>query len=126
MPNEMEKIHPDAGSLGEVIIELNISCRNVAIYPRDHPSIEKFLNQAFNLLQNLFKLRTDITFVIGTVAISDFFDALRSARPYRKGLEIKETLALMKKEVGRAFDPFLLDNFIRRMHKALSDKGEMN
>jgi HD-GYP domain-containing protein (c-di-GMP phosphodiesterase class II) len=56
-----------------------------------------------------------------TVAISDFFDALRSARPYRKGLEIKEVLALMKKEVGRAFDPFLLDNFIRRMHKALSE-----
>lgn len=61
-----------------------------------------------------------------TVAISDFFDALRSARPYRKGLEIKETLPLMKKEVGRAFNPFLLDNFIRRMNKALSDKGEVN
>jgi len=75
MPNEMEKIHPDARSLGEVIIELNISCRNVAIYPRDHPSIEKFLNRAFNLLQNLFKLRTDITFVVGkdTLIIDGFY-----------------------------------------------------
>lgn len=75
MPNEMEKIHPDAGLLGEVIIELNISCRNVAIYPRDHPTIEKFLNRAFNLLQNLFKFRPGITFVVGkdTLIIDSFY-----------------------------------------------------
>ena len=53
------------------------------------------------------------------VSISDCFDALRSTRPYRKGLEIKEILAIMQKDTSRAFNPFLLENFIRRIDKAL-------
>ncbi len=56
-----------------------------------------------------------------TVAISDFFDALRSRRPYRKALEIKEVLGLMKRDAGGAFSPVLLDNFIRSIHGALSE-----
>jgi len=53
------------------------------------------------------------------VAISDCFDALRSTRPYRKGLEIREVLSMMKKDAESSFNPFLLENFIRRMTKAL-------
>ena len=53
------------------------------------------------------------------VAISDCFDALRSSRPYRKGLEIKEILSIMEKDSERGFNPFLLENFIRRMDKEL-------
>jgi HD-GYP domain-containing protein (c-di-GMP phosphodiesterase class II) len=53
------------------------------------------------------------------VSISDCFDALRSTRPYRKGLEIKEILAIMQKDTSSAFNPFLLENFIHRMDKAL-------
>jgi len=53
------------------------------------------------------------------VSISDCFDALRSTRPYRKGLEIKEILAIMQKDTSHAFNPFLLENFIRRIDKAL-------
>jgi HD-GYP domain-containing protein (c-di-GMP phosphodiesterase class II) len=54
------------------------------------------------------------------VAISDCFDALRSYRPYRKGLEIKEILPIMQKDSAHAFNPFLLENFILKMYKALS------
>ena len=54
------------------------------------------------------------------VSISDCFDALRSSRPYRKGLEIKETLKIMKKDAKSAFNPFLLENFIRRMAQVLN------
>ncbi len=53
------------------------------------------------------------------VAISDFFDALRSRRPYKRDLEIKEILVLMKKNSGREFNPFLVDNFSRIMMVAL-------
>lgn len=56
-----------------------------------------------------------------TVAISDFFDALRSRRPYRRSLEVKDVLSLMKRDAGGAFNPVLVDNFIRSMHKALSE-----
>ena len=54
------------------------------------------------------------------VAISDFFDALRSWRPYRKSMEIDETLALMKKNAGTDFNPFLVNNFVRAFLTATS------
>lgn len=53
------------------------------------------------------------------VTISDVFDALRSVRPYRKDLQTKEVLLIMKKDSG-AFNPVLLNNFMRRLDKALS------
>ena len=53
------------------------------------------------------------------VTISDVFDALRSVRPYRKDLSIKEVLLIMKKDGGRAFNPVLLHNFMRRLNEAL-------
>lgn len=56
-----------------------------------------------------------------TVAIADFFDALRSRRPYRKALEIKEVIGLMMRDSGGAFNSVLLDNFTRSMHRALSE-----
>jgi HD-GYP domain-containing protein (c-di-GMP phosphodiesterase class II) len=55
------------------------------------------------------------------VAISDFFDALRSRRPYRRALEIKEVLALMQTEGEGVFNPFLFGNFVKSMHKVLSE-----
>jgi putative nucleotidyltransferase with HDIG domain len=54
------------------------------------------------------------------VAIADFFDALRSNRPYRSGMEISEIFVLLKKGSGRDFNPYLVDNFLRLMKHALS------
>ena len=45
------------------------------------------------------------------VAIADFFDALRSNRPYREGWDVKRILSLMKENVARDFNSFLLANF---------------
>ncbi len=55
------------------------------------------------------------------VAIADFFDALRSIRPYRGGMDVKEIFMLMKKGAGKDFNPFLTDNFISLMHKVLTE-----
>jgi HD-GYP domain-containing protein (c-di-GMP phosphodiesterase class II) len=53
------------------------------------------------------------------VAISDFFDALRSNRPYRAGWEAERILSLMREEAGRAFSPRLLANFEALLREAL-------
>jgi len=53
-------------------------------------------------------------------AISDAFDTLRSTLPNKKALHIKDALIKMKTEDEGLFNPFLIDNFIRSMHLALS------
>jgi len=61
MADKEEKIPLDARLLSDAIIELNISRRNVSIYPRDHLSVDKSLNKEFEYMQKLFELRPDIT-----------------------------------------------------------------
>ncbi|MBE0426624.1 MAG: hypothetical protein IBX72_08255 [Nitrospirae bacterium] len=56
------------------------------------------------------------------VAISDCFDVLRSTRPYKKGFEIMEIITFMRNDEAKAFNPFLLENFFRRMYRALSQQ----
>ncbi|MBM4140648.1 MAG: HEAT repeat domain-containing protein [Nitrospira sp.] len=75
MADEKEKLPLDARLLSDAIIELNISRRNVFIYPRGHPSVEKSLNKAFDFLQKLFELRPDISLAIAKdiLIIDDFF-----------------------------------------------------
>lgn len=53
-------------------------------------------------------------------AISDAFDTLRSTLPGKRALHIKDALIKMKIEDEGLFNPFLIDNFIRSMHLALS------
>ena len=60
----IEKIPLDARLLSYAIIELNISRRNVAIYPRDHPSVESSLSNAFKFLEQLFDIRSHITLAV--------------------------------------------------------------
>ncbi|NOZ25680.1 MAG: HD domain-containing protein [Nitrospirae bacterium] len=57
------------------------------------------------------------------IATSDFFDALRSRRPYKRDWQIKEIIALMKESAGTEFNPFLVDNFSRTLMKALENDG---
>ncbi len=49
------------------------------------------------------------------VAISDFFDAIRTERPYRKALEANAIIGLMKETAGQDFNPMLVDNFIKAL-----------
>jgi hypothetical protein len=64
-PQEMERIPPDIKLIGEIIIALNVSCRNAGFYPRNHPSVETFLNRAFDLFQKLFEHREGLTLTVG-------------------------------------------------------------
>ncbi|GAB4366553.1 MAG: HD domain-containing protein [Deltaproteobacteria bacterium] len=49
--------------------------------------------------------------------IADVYDALRTHRPYRKGMEIEAALSIMERGKGTEFDPVLYDNFLRTLLK---------
>jgi hypothetical protein len=54
----------DARLLSEAVIELNISRRNVAIYPAGHPSVGRSLARAHDRLARLLELRPAITIAV--------------------------------------------------------------
>jgi putative nucleotidyltransferase with HDIG domain len=47
------------------------------------------------------------------LCIADVFDALASDRPYRAAFSRDEALAIMQRDVGKAFDPDLFDRFLK-------------
>lgn len=51
------------------------------------------------------------------VAVSDFFDAMRTERPYRKAFEVQAIVRLMKEAVGKDFNSILVDNFLKALSK---------
>jgi HD-GYP domain-containing protein (c-di-GMP phosphodiesterase class II) len=46
------------------------------------------------------------------LAISDFFDALRTERPYRRSLDAAAIFELIRNGAGKEFNPVLADNFL--------------
>lgn len=53
----------------------------------------------------------DIPLCARIISIADFFDILTTDRPYRKALNIDETLSIMNREKGKILDPALLEIF---------------
>lgn len=49
------------------------------------------------------------------LGVADVYDALTTDRPYRKAFESADALKLMEADSGRAFDPAILDRFVRIM-----------
>jgi HD-GYP domain-containing protein (c-di-GMP phosphodiesterase class II) len=54
------------------------------------------------------------------VSISDFFDALRCKRPYKRDFEVVEILSLIREGAGTTFNPLLANNFIRALGVTLN------
>ncbi len=121
MDPKKEKLPLDARLLGDALIELNISRRNVAIYPKGHPSVEASLNRAYGLLQKLFKLRPEITLSVAkdTIIIDDYY--LDKNNPvYREfALQLNgRGIASVSFQTGLSIDE------LYRFHKILSEKSE--
>lgn len=55
------KLPSDVRLLSEAVIELNISRKNVELYPPDHPIIKDSIDRALDHLKNLLKSRSAIT-----------------------------------------------------------------
>lgn len=75
MQQDKEKLPLDAKLLSLAIIELNISRRNVSIYPENHPSVRNSIKKAHGHLQSLFELRSEITLAAAkdTLVIDEYF-----------------------------------------------------
>ena len=74
MEEKKDRIPLDAKLLSLALIELNISRRNVSIYPENHPSIKASIEKAFRHLQELFEIRDEITLAIAkdTLIIDEY------------------------------------------------------
>jgi hypothetical protein len=74
MSDERDTPPLDARLLGETLIQLNISRRNVSIYPRGHPAVERSLNRAFDSLRKLLSMKPEIVLAVArdTLIFDDF------------------------------------------------------
>ncbi|MGE5190466.1 MAG: HD-GYP domain-containing protein [Gemmatimonadota bacterium] len=55
--------------------------------------------------------------------IADVYDALRTNRPYRKGMDMKTALSIMDQGRGTEFDPGLYDNFLKTLLSGQAGAG---
>lgn len=62
----------------------------------------------------------DIPVAARIVTIADVFDALTTARPYKKAWSVEDAVAQMHKDKGSHFDPHLVDLFIAALPEILA------
>lgn len=109
---KQKKLPIDARLLSEAVIELNISRRSVRLYPPEHPIAKESINRAFELLKNLFEMRSSITLGIAknTLVIDEYtldkknpvfsefalslHDKGLAAITFYNGLEVEEIVSL--------------------------------
>lgn len=66
----------------------------------------------------------DIPLSARIVAAADVFDALTSKRPYKEAWSIEKAMAVMQKETGKHFDPFVISALETAMPKILEIYNE--
>jgi diguanylate cyclase (GGDEF)-like protein/putative nucleotidyltransferase with HDIG domain len=58
-----------------------------------------------------------IPLVARIISVVDFYDATRCDRPYRKGMQREDSVGLLRKMAGSAFDPRVVDIFIEHVEE---------
>lgn len=59
-------------------------------------------------------------------AIVDVFDALTSRRPYKAPMPLEEALAIIRRDAGTHFDPWLVELFVNLAPSLYADIGQAN
>jgi putative two-component system response regulator len=62
----------------------------------------------------------DIPMAGRIVAVADVFDALTSARPYKKAWPMDDAVAFVKKNAGKHFDPEVVTHFLLRLPEIIA------
>lgn len=68
-------------------------------------------------------LRIDLLFdEFRIVALADVFDALTSERPYKKAWTVEESMAYIRDQSGKHFDPRVIELFEQNLPQILDIK----
>ncbi|OGW39627.1 MAG: hypothetical protein A2X58_02040 [Nitrospirae bacterium GWC2_56_14] len=111
----------DTRLLSETVIELNISRKNVGIYPPGHIQITRSIDRAFEILQKLFEIRTEMTLGVAKDTLLVGQDYLDQRNP------VYRDFALSMNQQGIAAVTFVrgLDKEqLIRFHRIITTKPE--
>src|SRR2546421_3102808 len=96
------KIHPTVG--GDILKRVN--------FPYPVEDIVRYHHEKWDGSGYPRGLKSEaIPLVARIISVVDFYDATRCDRPYRKGMRREDSLALLQKMAGSAFDPKLVELF---------------
>ena len=107
--------------LSEAVIELNISRKNVGIYPPGHIQITRSIDRAYDILQRLFEIRPEMTLGVAKDTLLVGHDYLDQKNP------VYRDFALSMNQQGIAAVTFVrgLDkDELIRFHRILTTKPE--
>jgi HD-GYP domain-containing protein (c-di-GMP phosphodiesterase class II) len=51
------------------------------------------------------------------LAVADVFDAMKSDRPYRKGMPLERVMGIIQEESGRQFDPVVVEALVNTIYR---------
>lgn len=89
IPQRAESEIPlDTRLLSEAVIELNISRKNVSIYPPGHIQITKSIERTYQLLQKMFEIRSEMTLGVAKDVLLVGQDYLDPKNPVYRDLAI--------------------------------------
>ncbi len=102
------KIHPTVG--GDILKRVN--------FPYPVEDIVRYHHEKWDGSGYPKGLKSEaIPLVARIISVVDFYDATRCDRPYRKGMKREESLALLRSMVGSAFDPKVVETFIKHVEE---------
>jgi diguanylate cyclase (GGDEF)-like protein/putative nucleotidyltransferase with HDIG domain len=100
------KIHPTVG--GDILKRVN--------FPYPVEDIVRYHHEKWDGSGYPKGLRAEqIPLVARIISVVDFYDATRCDRPYRKGMKREDSLALLQKMSGTAFDPKVVALFVKHV-----------
>jgi len=100
------KIHPTVG--GDILKRVN--------FPYPVEDIVRYHHEKWDGSGYPKGLRADqIPLVARIISVVDFYDATRCDRPYRKGMKREDSLGLLQKMSGTAFDPKVVALFAKHV-----------
>jgi diguanylate cyclase (GGDEF)-like protein/putative nucleotidyltransferase with HDIG domain len=102
------KIHPTVG--GDILKRVN--------FPYPVEDIVRYHHEKWDGSGYPKGLKGEsIPLVARIISVVDFYDATRCDRPYRKGMKREESLSLLRSMVGSAFDPRVVETFIKHVEE---------